>query len=188
MFCVDDTSLNYLKAQDNLVKKGWVGLGFCTLCKKSPDIVDHLMTTCNFPVTVWEKVCHALKISHVWEGENFDHCVFKWYKNYKDFPILLAIIPQKIQYARNVSIFEYHPQDEKLICQQVINVENKFCYRSIFLDKPIVMKEYQHFGAIGYFDSATKDGFYVVGVVLLIKSLHSFNFKLHCGNGTIMKA
>ena len=50
------------------------------------------------------------------------------------------------------------------------------------------MKEINHFGAVGYFDGATKDDYCAVEVILFINNFHKYNFKLHCGIGIDMKA
>ena len=66
---------NCLKTWDNLVKKGWYGPSLCILCKDSKS-VDHMLASCSFTIEIWKKNCLVLKISQVWEGENFDDCVF----------------------------------------------------------------------------------------------------------------
>ena len=66
-------------------------------------------------------------------------------------------------------------------------MEKEFCGKSFSLDRARVLNFFQQFGAVGYFDGATKEGFCAMGVFLWINNLHRFNFKLHCGTGTNMK-
>ena len=59
-------------------KKGWYRPSLCIPCKKDSESTDNLLTRCKFTLDIWKKICLILNIFQVWEGENFDHCVFHW--------------------------------------------------------------------------------------------------------------
>ena len=89
---------------------------------------------------------------------------------------------------RNVCLFENHLRGFDSIYNHIIQLNEEFISKRVANSRPIYLKDIQPNGAIGYFDGATKDGFYAAGVALMINNIHSFKFKLHCGIGTNMKA
>ena len=47
---------NKILTWKNLRKKGWHGTGFCPLCRKGEDAVEHLFMNCDFSIVVWSYV------------------------------------------------------------------------------------------------------------------------------------
>ena len=140
---------NCLKTWNNLVKNYWYGPSLCTLCKKDSESIEHLSINYRFTIEIWKKACLALKISEVWEGGNFDHCVFQWYKNCKIFHTLPARISWKIWKVRNVSIFEDQLQDTDSIFLQFTKLEREFSSRSDAITKPRILKDIEFNGVVG---------------------------------------
>ena len=109
---------NCLKTWDNIIKKRWIGKNLCSLYRKVEETVDHLLVNCSFSINIWKTVCIALSIQRNWEGDNFNHSCYTWFKNCRDFHSLHAIVSWKIWNVRNTNIFEDHLQDQSSICIQ----------------------------------------------------------------------
>jgi hypothetical protein len=56
---------NKVLTWDNSLKRGWVGLGWCVLCRGSEEMVQHLFVNCSYTQKVWHAVCDELKIGNV---------------------------------------------------------------------------------------------------------------------------
>ena len=89
---------------------------------------------------------------------------------------------------RNIYLFENHLQSSFNICSHIIQLIDDLRFTPITFTRPRFLKDIQSIGATGYFDGATKDGFCGAGVALKFNNINSFNFKLHYGTCTNMKA
>jgi len=67
---------NKTNTWDNLLKKGWMGLSFCFLCKSDSESTDHLFINCVFFKQVWKTTALALKSDSELTDHLFTNCVF----------------------------------------------------------------------------------------------------------------
>ena len=121
-----------------------------------------------------------LKIPRIWEGDNFDHACYLWYKNCKGFYTLPAIISWKLWTIRNTYIFYEHLQDKDLIFSHILKLENDFGMKKEIVVNARVMKYLQSAGFVGFFNGAASR-------FLLINNSHYFYFKLNSGIDSNMK-
>jgi hypothetical protein len=78
---------------DNLLKKGWVGPGFCYLCRATTEDNVHLFIHCHFTKAIWNSVINFLNLNMEWKGQNLNDCMVNWTQNLaapKKLPVLLC--------------------------------------------------------------------------------------------------
>jgi hypothetical protein len=66
---------------DVLQKKGWVGPGYCYLCREAAEDSAHLFVHCHFTQVVWTICLSSLKLNYSWIGQNLNDCMETWLQN-----------------------------------------------------------------------------------------------------------
>ena len=100
---------NRLVTWEMLLKHGFEGPGYCSLCKAKNETHSHLFFHCVYAGTVWKKVVSKLDPSSSIEGEeSLEHRMKKWWNNervgqYETFPTLFVYT---IWETRNRAIFK----------------------------------------------------------------------------------
>lgn len=69
---------NKILTWDNLIKWGWLGLGWCVLCGIEEESISHVFVSCYFSKLVWNQVLNILKISGFWEAIIVEHSLWTW--------------------------------------------------------------------------------------------------------------
>jgi hypothetical protein len=91
---------------DTLQKRGWTGLGHCSLCKSDCESVSHLFIYCPFAISVWNLVYMELKLNRSWTGNTLSDCFQSWYMD-KSVPTHIAAYSiWYIWQERNKALFE----------------------------------------------------------------------------------
>ena len=86
---------NKVLTWDNIQKINKMGLGWCLLCKKEEESVQHLLLKCPFNKRVWEETMRLTEKSQRWGGENIREVCQKWWndtqeENLKYLPLIIS--------------------------------------------------------------------------------------------------
>ena len=46
-------------------KKKMKGPAFCPLCGTEEEKIDHLLLSCNFSISIWQKIAQKIKVSQL---------------------------------------------------------------------------------------------------------------------------
>jgi hypothetical protein len=65
---------NKLLIWENNLKRGWIGLGRCPLCKLSSESIVHLFISCSYPGQVTMEIKHKLGEKLVWNSFTLGEC------------------------------------------------------------------------------------------------------------------
>ena len=63
----------------NLRKRGWFGSGFCSLCRREEDFVDHLFIECAFNKAYYVFVVGDLNMNLEWGEGGLSDSFKVWY-------------------------------------------------------------------------------------------------------------
>jgi hypothetical protein len=96
---------NKINTWENLLKKGWTGPSYCSLCKSNSESIDHLFIKCVFFKQVWKTTTLALKIHSSWDGITLAACFDSWTRLEKIHRYLPPFICWTVWLERNLAIF-----------------------------------------------------------------------------------
>ena len=170
---------NKVHTWDNLIKKGWIGMNWCCLCKSASESVDHLFHECSFIRQVTALIRSSLAIPYFWKETNFLLNVSSQISkgnNLKYIPLLLS---WKIWLTRNKCVFEDKQPDIFHVVQSIRNQLQLYHVTSQQKSKrrtigPAPILDFP----VGFFDGASANQMGGIGVHLLISQDHYFCFKL----------
>jgi hypothetical protein len=97
---------NKLLTWEILQRRGFVGPGWCILCKKNRESISHLFADCHFTCSVWERIFFKLNFLGAWTGDSMNERFKKWRLLYSDYLTLPFHICWFIWKERNLTIFE----------------------------------------------------------------------------------
>ena len=85
---------NKVPTWENLQKRNFVGLGWCSLCKTEEETSTHLFLNCIYILKVWLEISKFLNVQSLWEGRNLEDSWLLWwnnmsYKHLKALPLLV---------------------------------------------------------------------------------------------------
>ena len=69
---------NKINTFDNLIKKGWSGPYWCSLCKLDFEYVEHLFQNCSFTQRIIGYIRDILAFPHFWRKSSFAHNISDW--------------------------------------------------------------------------------------------------------------
>jgi hypothetical protein len=96
---------NKINSWENLLKKGWTGPSYCSLCKSDSESTEHLFNKCVFFKQVWKITALALKTHSSWEGITLATCFDSWTRLEKIHRYLPPYICWTVWLERNLSYF-----------------------------------------------------------------------------------
>jgi hypothetical protein len=82
---------NKILTWENLQKKGWERLSFCSLCSKDSEIVLHLFVNFSFTLQLWYILQTTYSLSSPWGGNSLTNCFDSWSKKEKVFNTLPSL-------------------------------------------------------------------------------------------------
>jgi hypothetical protein len=91
---------------DALRRRGWEGPGYCSLCKRAPEDLNHLLIHCPFTTEVWYRTLKHFSLPFDWCGSSISNCFSRWSSRKSAPPSLAAHICWQIWLERNRVIFE----------------------------------------------------------------------------------
>ena len=77
-----------------LIKRGWMGPGYCAMCMNESDCVNHIFIHCSFSKSVWKLACEGLKVYTPWWDSNIEENFRIWHQEegtYKLLPIFYQL-------------------------------------------------------------------------------------------------
>lgn len=91
---------------DTLRLKGWEGPGFCSLCRRAQEDIQHLLIHCEFTKDVWSRLLKHLNLPFTWSSDTITDYFTSWHLN-KSLPISLAVHTcWNLWIERNKALFE----------------------------------------------------------------------------------
>ena len=66
---------NKVPCWENILKRGFIGPGWCALCRNAKETTAHLFLSCSYCVVVWGESCTLLGLDPMcrWEGDSIMH-------------------------------------------------------------------------------------------------------------------
>ena len=89
----------------NPMKRGWMGPGYCALCRSDFDIVDHIFIHCSSSKSVWKLSCEDLKVCTLWGESNIEEKLRIWHQEEGTCKLLHIFISWSVCNMRNKVIF-----------------------------------------------------------------------------------
>ena len=100
---------NKVHCWENLIKRGFNGLGWCALCRNAGETTLHLFLSCPYYVEVWVECCKLLGLGPAcrWEGDSIIHAWERWRhsETTKVMIVLPLLVTWGIWLARNNLVF-----------------------------------------------------------------------------------
>jgi len=90
---------------NNLLKRGWIGPGYCYLCKGNEETTNHLFSHCPFMTSIWGSLCTHLKVQNAWTGPTIKDCFDSWFSRNANLPSFPAFICWFVWNESNLAIF-----------------------------------------------------------------------------------
>jgi ribonuclease HI len=175
---------------DALQRRGWEGPGYCCLCKKAAEDLNHLLIRCPFTAEVWHRSLKHFSISFDWCGSSVSNCFARWYTCKSAPPSLAAHICWSLWLERNRVIFEGGRPS-------LTSVFNKILVSFRWIPTTVKCSPRRDISfdldaghTIAFFDGAAQLGGSVCGAGGTFKSHPSrtTNWFINCGAGTNTKA
>lgn len=85
---------NQILTRDNLLKRGFCGPNFLSLCNKAKESIHHLFVDCSFAHNVWKEITGKLKFFICWSHPSLEEDLLCWIHrlpSFKSLPLVFAL-------------------------------------------------------------------------------------------------
>jgi len=107
---------NIILTWEVLQHRGFIGLGYCILCKTNCETTNHLLVDCDFTAAIWNIIQLLLYPQFTWSGTSLEECFNSWHKQIKTLTNLSTFICWFVWKERNSTIFD----DQQPSLQRVV--------------------------------------------------------------------
>jgi hypothetical protein len=149
---------------DTLLKKGWVGPGFCYFCRATTEDSAHLFIHCHFTKGTWNSCINFLKLNLEWKGQNLNECMDNWTHNIAAPKKLSVLIFWFLWKERNKALFEGKLPSSSVITHRTLTL---LSYTQTKL-RPRILRlsliTHIHGYSLTFFDDASINGGTTCGV------------------------
>lgn len=166
---------NKILTWEGLQRRGVLGLGKCSLCYSSMEMVAHLFGNCNFFQQVWLSLMNHLHIYHCWEEKSIADNL-QSYSNIKDpYTHLPLFVLWDVWKTRNASIFTNIAHKLEVIYLKIMSSliewgKNTLPLKGRLHSIPLLWHEHP----VGFFDGVAKDRVCGAGIVIKLDNSRTF--------------
>jgi hypothetical protein len=97
---------NKLLTMENIIKRGWNGPNWCSLCKASSETISHMFIHCSYATQVFHSVKEKLQAKTDWNKPSLEECVKDWLldRSVNLYASLPSILVNNLWWAHNSNI------------------------------------------------------------------------------------
>jgi len=184
MWCVLE---NKAPSWDNLQKRSFQGPGWCALCKRELETVEHLFLACSFTVEVWKECSVLVGSPCQWAGASIGAAWEDWWRRttVKKLKYLPLLVIWGIWLARNNAIFNDRPCLPELTAIHSVGI-----YKSLpehlraEKQRRDLELEIDQSRPWAFFDGASQNNACGGGAVLHLSASHFFILSMGLGAGS----
>jgi len=184
MWCVLE---NKAPTWDNLQKRSFQGPGWCILCKRAQESVEHLFLTCPFSVEVWKECSVLVGFQCQWSGASLGAVWEAWWRRttvmkHKYLPLLVI---WGIWLARNQAIFKDKPSLPEITAVQSVGIFKSYPeHVRAAKQRRVLDVEIDQSRPWAFFDGASQNNICGGGAVLHLSASHYFTLSIGLGAGS----
>ena len=170
----------------NYKKRG--GIVVCSLCLKDYETTKHLLIHCEATQNISKEILKSINFSNAWMQTTLERNLFHWFIKYPRMRFIPFMVSWIIWKYRNKILFEnWKREDSMTISRILFDIKEFKGTREVdkvdFILNPVFF--YQNL--IGFFDGATVNDNYGVGIYIKLSAQHNYKAYFARGKGNNMK-
>jgi len=172
---------------DILQKRSFQGPGWCVLCKRASESIDHLFLSCSFTVEVWKECSVLVGSPCLWTGASIGAAWEDWWgrTTVKKLKYLPLIVIWGIWLARNNAIFNDKPCLPEITAVQSVGIFKSLPeHLRAAKQRRVLEVEIDQSRPWAFFDGASQNNVCGGGAVLYLTASHYFTLSMGLGAGT----
>ena len=144
----------------DILKKRFIkGPGFCVLCRKDEETIQHLFVQCSYSQTIWNEVGKQLGYIGGWQGDSALIAFQNWWAGKKYLRAVPCIFAWGIWITRNKIIFQdCRTPMESVVAQIVVIIQHFREPEKIHKHRPVREELIDKTLPWGFFDGTSQIG------------------------------
>jgi len=160
---------------DVMCRRGWIGPGYCILCKQDVETAAHLFIHCLFTQQIWKDISRFMGIPSTWRQNSLRACFTHWVNNQKLHPALPLFICWGVWLHKNRCLFEDTAINPVSTALKIVASYKEYWtqpMRKLGRQLPPFTCDYKF---VGFFDRAALERNGGCGFILYINEDHCFH-------------